>query len=172
MSCILNAGIALNRCLENIGGIKKVHISTFDDGASFTETAGEISAVVGGTNTYQSFAFKPQTASFTEEGVAAIEAGTSAVYTQTLTMIFHKLETTKRNTLKLVAAAGDLQIVIETRNGDFLLMGRENGANMTTTSAATGTAYADQNGYTVTMVATELDMATPFAAGVFEAYIA
>lgn len=156
MSCLITSGIALE-CIESTGGIKNVHIGTFDEtNTSFTLTAGEITTFTT-TATFYTFKFRPQTASFSEELTVSQENGTK-FSTQTLTMGFHKLDNAKRNTLMLLAK-DSLHVIVETQNGDFLLMGKVNGANVSTTTAAAGQAYGDKNGYDVTMIALEPELA-------------
>lgn len=158
MSCLLTSGIALE-CIENTGGIKNVHIGTFDEtNTSFVLTAGEITTFTT-TADFFTFKFRPQTASFSEELAVSQENGTK-FSTQTLTMSFHKLDAAKRNTMMLLAK-DSLHVIVESQNGDYWLMGKVNGANVTTTTAAVGQAYGDKNGYDVTLTALEPELAHP-----------
>jgi hypothetical protein len=69
-------------------------------------------------------------------------------------------------------AYGKPQIVVHTRQGDAFLVGKDEGADMTAGTVASGIAYGDLSGYTLTFTANEklpplfLDGATlddPFA---------
>jgi hypothetical protein len=152
MSCILTNGIPLG-CLDSTGGIKNVLIAKYDDAAtSFTEAAGVITAITS-TETFYQFKFRNQTSSFTEEGGHSVENGTN-FWTQTVNMIFHKLETDKRNAILLLAKT-DLHIIVETQNGDYWMVGKSNGANLTASASATGQAYGDLNGWTIALTGTE-----------------
>ena len=75
-----------------------------------------------------------------------------------LNLIFTKNEAKLRNTLFLMAKA-TLSIIVETQNGKFLLMGKINAVNMTAGTVATGKAYGDLNGTSVTLTGKEPESA-------------
>ena len=156
-TCTLTAGIPL-ACLSSTGGVKNVSIAAFKDDAVWTELNGEITDLTNG-NTFYQYKFRPQTAAWNDEGNHSVENGTD-FYTQTVTMTFHKMETTKRNNL-LVLKGTQMHVIVETQNGDFWLLGYKNGMNMTASSGGTGQGYADLNGYNITLSGSEPDMAIP-----------
>ena len=155
-NCTLTAGIPL-ACLESTGGIKNVYITPFLDTTVFVETAGVISAATNMGDVY-SFKFRAQNGGFNEEGNHSIENGTN-FYTQTLELTFHKKETTKRNNLMILAGT-QMHVIVETQNGDFWLIGKQNGAYLTASNSATGQAYGDLSGFNITIEANEPEMAT------------
>ena len=155
-TCVLTAGIPL-ACLESTGGIKNVYIAAFEDAATFTLTADVITASTS-SETWYTFKFRPQTSSLNEEGSHSLENGTN-FWTQTLAMIFHKLETSKRNNLLLLAGT-QMHVLVETQNGDYWLLGKENGAYLTGSTSTTGQGYGDLSGYNITLTGTEPKMAT------------
>ena len=152
MSCSnLTAGFTLD-CNDSQGGIEKIFIA---NGAvqSITETAGLITAItVGGAPLvpadFFQFATPRQTSSLTETQTPSQENGT-VTYDQALTMVFNKMEATKRNQLLLMAEATSLVVVAKDNNGKYWSIGIERGAFMTTGSATSGVAYGDRNGYEV-----------------------
>lgn len=146
-------------CFDSVAGIKKVLIAKYDDTATFTETAGVITAITYGSpaETYYEFKFANGTSTFGDEGTHSIQNGTN-FYTQTVTMTFHKLETAKRNAIKLLAQTS-LHVIVETMNGDYWLVGRVAGANVSASTGAAGTALGDLNGYTLTLTAMEPELA-------------
>ena len=156
-TCTLTSGIPL-ACLESTGGIKNVSIGAFSDSAVWTEVGGEITLLASGS-TFYTHKFRPQTASLNEEGSHSIENGTH-FYTQTLAMIFHKMETSKRNSI-LVLKGTQMHVIVETQNGDFWLLGYKNGCYMTASTSSTGQGYGDLNGYNISITGTEPDMAIP-----------
>ena len=66
------------------------------------------------------------------------------------------MQSATRNQVKVLAQNPDLKIIVETNNGNddsigkFFLAGQYNGMTMTGGSGATGTAFGDMNGYTLT----------------------
>ncbi len=165
MACILNAGVALG-CLDSTGGIKNVYIANFDAvGTTFTEDSNEVITGITTTETFFKYNFRKQTSSFTEEGTLSVENGTN-FYVPTVSMVFHKLETAKRNAVLLLAKA-DTHVIVETQNGDYWLVGKVNGMNLTTTSVATGQAFGDLNGYTLALVGAEPALAQEIDAAAF-----
>lgn len=165
MSCVLNGGIAIG-CDESTGGVKTVYIGAFNEATAFTYDADSIIDTVTTTESFYTFKFKPQTASLTEEGTHSIENGTT-FYTQNVAMNFHKMDATKRNRV-LDLAYVPTHVIVETQNGDYWFVGLKNGANLTASTAATGQAYGDLNGYTVTLTALEPKMAYQLSQAAFD----
>ena len=66
------------------------------------------------------------------------------------------MQSSTRNQVKVLAQNPNLKIIVETNNGTddsigkFFLAGEQNGMTMTGGSGATGTAFGDMNGYTLT----------------------
>lgn len=162
-TCVLTAGIPMS-CLESTGGIKNVYIAAFEEAATFTLTGDVITASTS-SETFYTFKFRPQTAALNEEGAHSLENGTN-FWTQTLTMIFHKMETSKRNNLLLLAGT-QMHVIVETQNGDYWLMGKDNGAYLTASTSTTGQGYGDLSGYNVTITGTEPKMATEMDSATF-----
>ena len=162
-TCTLTAGIPL-ACLESTGGIKNVYIAAFSDATTFTLT-GDIITTAVSTETFYTFKFRPQTSSLNEEGSHSLENGTN-FWTQTLAMIFHKMETSKRNNLLLLAGT-QMHAIVETQNGDYWLMGKENGCYLTASTSSTGQGYGDLSGYNITIAGTEPKMATEMDSATF-----
>jgi hypothetical protein len=152
MSCSnLTAGFTLD-CNDSQGGIEKIFIAN-GPVQSITETAGLITAItVAGAalvpGDFFEFATPRQTSSLTETQTPSQENGT-VTYDQALTMVFNKMEATKRNQLLLMAEATSLVVVAKDANGKYWSIGIERGAFMTSGSATSGVAYGDRNGYEV-----------------------
>lgn len=163
--CILNGGVSLG-CLDSSGGIKNVFIGNFNaTGTTFTEDAEQVITGITSTETFYTYKFRKQTSSMTEEGTLSVENGTN-FYVPTVSMVFHKLETLKRNSLLLLAKA-DTHVIVQTQNDDYWLLGKVNAMNLTTTSVATGQAFGDLNGYTVALTGAEPALAQEMSASAF-----
>ncbi len=163
-NCVLTEGIPL-ACIDNSGGIKNVYIGAFSDSTSFTYDADDVIDTVTSSETYYTFKFRPQTSSYNEEGSHSIENGTN-FWTQTLAMIFHKMDAAKRNNVLLLAKTS-MHVIVETQNGDYWWMGLANGANMTASTSGAGQAYGDLNGYNITLTGLEPKLANELSSTAF-----
>lgn len=152
-NCVLTEGIPL-QCVESTGGVKTVYIGAYNEtGTTFTYDASEVIDTVTSSETFYTYKFRPQTASYDEAGNHSLENGTN-FWTQTLSMIFHKMDADKRNNILLLAGA-DLHVIVETQNGVYWWVGLKNGANLTASTAGAGKAYGDLNGYNITITGSE-----------------
>ena len=155
MACTLSSGISLS-CRESIGGIKYAYI--LDASAqeiTVTETAGVASSIsVAGTAltdlSTDMFLFDQvkNTASLVETVNASEENGT-VFYTSVLNLVFNKLEGSKLNQLKLLAANSKLLIVVKDNNDKLWMVGNTNGALVSGGSSESGTAFGDRNGISI-----------------------
>lgn len=152
-NCTLSSGIAL-ACQDNTGGLKNVYIGAFDDDTVFTYDSDDVIAtVVNAGLTMYTFKFRPQTAGFTEELTKSIENGTT-FYTQSVNMMFHKMDAAKRNSMLLLATTS-MHVIVETQNGSYWWLGLANGADVSANTSGSGTAYGDKNGYDLTITGLE-----------------
>ena len=145
MACELSTGFTLD-CKDGIGGIKKIILC--DTVTSLTLDANEIvtdivGAIAGDLYTYE---LPTQTGSF-EETINFNRDNGTVFYTQTVNVMLHKLSSAKRKELQTVAQARVIVFVLDT-NGNWWAVGYEYGADLSTATAATGTALGDANGFT------------------------
>ena len=154
MACSnLTAGFTLD-CNDANGGIEKIFIAN-GPVESITETAGLVSAItVGGSALAPAdfFVFETprQTSSLTETATISQENGT-VFYDQAITMVFNKMEATKRNQLLLMAEATSMVVVVKDNNGKYFSIGLIRGAYTSAATATSGAAYGDRNGYEITI---------------------
>lgn len=153
------AGIARD-CSSNMGGIKNVYIANFADVDTVTVTSGVVTAITMlSSKKFYKYVFAPFTSSLTSNWNVSPENGTKYVES-TLTMVFNKMDATKR--LEIVALAqSELVVIVEDNNGTMFYLGYEEGVRLINGSdGQTGTARGDRNGYTVVLqdVAGELPM--------------
>jgi hypothetical protein len=152
MSCYISSGIALG-CSDGIGGIKKIYIvggtgSTIGGVTAVAKDAdGAItgSTVAAGTSIY-GFELKRNTSSLSQEVQKNFENGT-IFFNQLLTAVFYKYDQDKRNELKILSQNDDLQIIAVDQNDTQYWLGEVNGLYLSGGSAATGTNFADRNGF-------------------------
>jgi hypothetical protein len=74
-----------------------------------------------------------------------------------------KLQQSTRNQIKLLAQNTNLKVFVETNEGDIFYLGEDFGLALQTSTAETGTAFADRYGYTVVLEGFEKYMAKKLA---------
>ena len=151
MPCSLTLG-RQEVCKESIGGLQGVYFINYVTG-SFTETAaqtatpsGLLTGVPSGSILYY-YELKGNSA-YTETVNTSRENGTT-FFNQELVLNLKKLTNEMTTQLKLMAY-GRPQIVVWTNNGDALLVGEKEGADVTAGAIQTGGAMGDLYGYSVT----------------------
>jgi hypothetical protein len=149
MACELSTGFTLD-CKDGIGGIKKIILC--DTVTSLTLDANEIvtdivGAIAGDLYTYE---LPTQTGSF-EETINFNRDNGTVFYTQTVNVMLQKLSSAKRLELQTVAQARPM-IFVNDSNDNWWAVGYEYGADLSTSTAGTGTALGDMNGYTLAFV--------------------
>jgi hypothetical protein len=171
MSCNITAGFTLD-CNDSNGGIDKIFIAN-GPVESITEAAGTITAItVGGSaltpSDFFEFEVPRQTSSFTETINVSNENGT-VFYDQALTMIFNKMEATKRDQILLLSQNNEMVVVFKDNNGKYFSVGVERGAYMTAGTSVSGVAYGDRNGYELTISGMEEQPAFEVTGSIVEA---
>lgn len=157
MSCSQTlAGIARD-CLTNMGGIKRVLLANQSDVASITETSNKVTAITmeAGKKFFE-YNFRPGTSSMSSEYQMGDDNAPVGVQT-TLTMIFSRMETSKRVEVTSMAQA-DLYAIVEDNNGLYWLLGRDEPLALSAGSGGTGTARTERNGYTVSLMDNSREM--------------
>jgi len=161
MACLINSALPLD-CMGGIGGLKTAYFLAGEI-TSTTVVAGEITDIVGSGSFYE-YQLAKDTAFFNEAINVSNTAGT-VFYEGVLTIILQKMSATKRNQILLLAQNRDLRIAFVDQNDITWIMGLDRGAVMSASSAATGTAPADANQYSLSFTAQEPTAAYPLAAG-------
>jgi hypothetical protein len=150
MACNLSAG-RNEVCKDSIGGLAGVYFLNFTTGSFTKNGAGEVTAFPSGSTVYY-YQLKG-TSAYTETVNTSRENGTT-FFSQELTLNLKKLTNEMTTQLKLMAY-GRPQIVVHTQNGDALLVGEVEGADMTAGTIQTGAAMGDLYGYSATMTGME-----------------
>ena len=154
MACDITSGFTLG-CRDNSGGIKNIYILSGSI-TTVTEASDGLISDISGSGTFYKFELTKNTGDLTEAPTPSLENGT-VYYESTLNVAFHKLQSSIRNQVKVLAQNPDLKIICETNNGiespytgRYFLIGRYRGATMSAGSATTGTAFGDANQYALT----------------------
>ena len=150
MACNLSLG-RNEVCKDSIGGLAGVYFLNFTTG-SFTKNGnGEVTAFPSGSTVYY-YELKG-TSAYTETVNTSRENGTT-FFNQELVLNLKKLTNEMTTQLKLMAY-GRPQIVVHTMNGDALLVGEQEGADVTAGTIQTGAAMGDLYGYSITFTGQE-----------------
>ena len=153
MACELTQGYSID-CRDAIGGIKSVYISNFDNVSAYTATAGEITAITQVTGkSFYKYNLEKENGAFTETQTGSLENGTN-FYEGQLTFTVKKLDYTQIQELKLLALSR-LWIIVEDNNGQYFSMGADFGADMLSSTNATGQAFGDLAGSSLTFSSKE-----------------
>ena len=152
MACDITDGRLLP-CKDTVGGLKNVYFINYDTADDLTESADDTiaSTEFTGTTAYQ-YALKG-TSSLTQNITSSRENGTT-FFEQVLELTLPKLSTADNKEIKLLAF-GRPRIVVEDYNGNFFVVGREHGADVTGGTVVTGAAMGDLSGYTLTFTGME-----------------
>ena len=162
MSCDITSGFTLG-CRDNTGGLKNIYILS----GSISSTGGSTGLLdsISGSGTFYKFELTRQTGDFTEAINANVENGT-IFYEQTVNAPFHKLQSSTRNQVRVLAKNPDIKMIVETNNGsedgvgNFFLLGETRGLSLSGGQGQTGTAFGDLNGYTLTFTGQEPEPAS------------
>ncbi len=156
MACDLTGG-RLRPCKDAVGGIKKIHFVDFGDMGAFTYgTSDEITDTASAV-TFNYYTYDVKGNSSLETNItSSLENGTT-FFEQVVNLTLFKLTKEDNKELKLMAY-GRPHVVIQTFDDKFLMVGSDNGADVTGGTAVTGTAMGDLNGYTLTLTANEIRM--------------
>jgi hypothetical protein len=138
-------------CKDSIGGLSGVYFLNFTTGSFTKNGAGEVTAFPSGSTVYY-YQLKG-TSAYTETVNTSRENGTT-FFSQELTLNLKKLTNEMTTQLKLMAY-GRPQIVVHTQNGDALLVGEVEGADMTAGTIQTGAAMGDLYGYSAVFTGQE-----------------
>jgi hypothetical protein len=150
MACNISLGYN-EPCKDSIAGLQAVYFINFSTGSYILNATDVVTAFPSGSTAYK-YELKG-TNGYTETVNTSRDNGTT-FFSQELSLQLKKLTAEATKEFKLLAY-GRPQIVVWTRNGDALLVGKNYGADMTGGTITAGTAYGDLYGYTATFTGQE-----------------
>lgn len=150
MACNISAG-RNEVCKDSVGGIQGVYFMNYSTGSFTKNGTGEITSLSGSTAYY--YELKGNTTTYTETVNTSRDNGTT-FFNQELIVGLKKLTNEMTTQLK-VLAYGRPQIIVWTQNGDALLVGEHEGADLTAGTIQTGGAMGDLYGYSLTFTGQE-----------------
>ena len=146
MACLITKG-RTEPCKDTVGGIQAVYFLDFGDLGTISETNDEITAFSG---TPTAFKYTLKGNSSLEQTVTASRENGTTFYDQIVNLTFKKLSPESNQELALIAVARP-HIIVEDNNGNFMLVGKEFGADVNGGTVVTGAAMGDLSGYTLTL---------------------
>ena len=150
MACNLTAG-RNEPCKDSIGGLQGVYFINYTTGSFSKDGNGEVDALPLSSSLYY-YELKG-TSAYTETVNTSRENGTT-FFSQELVLNLKKLTNEMTTQLKLMAY-GRPQVIVHTKNGESLLVGELNGADVTAGTIQTGAGLGDLFGYSVTLTGEE-----------------
>ena len=138
-------------CKSSQGGLKAVYFADYGTLGTATVVAGEITAL-SGTPVWYEFDIKGN--SSLETAITTSRENGTTFYEQTLNLTLPVLDKATQEAIKLLAINRP-HIAIEDYNGNFFLVGLENGADVTGGTVVTGAAMGDLTGFTLTFLGQE-----------------
>jgi len=164
MACAITKGRGIG-CKTAFAGIKNVYILDFDStgGAAVAalapSSAGEVDLASLSSSDFFKFEVKGGQSSLETSINSSRENGTT-FYESTLNVTFQNLDMATQEEIKLLARGRALYVAELYPDGagniKYLLIGKSNGAEVTGGTMVTGAAPGDLQGFTLTVVATEV----------------
>ena len=148
-ACFNTSNIELG-CAASVGGIKRIDVLAGSISGLTYNGDGELTGATGTGNTYH-FELQKQTSNLVETFQVSLENGTT-YFEQVTTAVMNKMDQDKRNQLKLLARNRGIVLFVTTNNDDIYYLGGDfSGGFVSAGEGATGTAFGDRNGYSVSI---------------------
>ena len=154
MACLLTSGRSLG-CKKSVGGLKNIYFADYGTLGDATIVSGEIT-VLSGTPDWYKYEIKGN--SSLENTINSSRENGTTFYTQTLNLTLPILDKATQEEIKILSVSRP-HVAIEDYNGNFFLVGLENGAEVTGGTIVTGAAMGDLSGFTLTLEGQEKEPA-------------
>ena len=152
MPCIIDSGYSLG-CFS-AAGARRVLIATYDGAATFESTTDDsIIEAITTSSTFFVYEQEIETASLSQT-VSVNRQGGSVKFEQTVSLALQGLSPEVRGNFESLAKA-PLHVILEDANGQYWLVGQENGARVSTAEFSTGVAMDDNVGATLELLGVE-----------------
>lgn len=153
MSCqFIQKGRKLPQCKNNLGGFKAVGFMEFVEGLSSKLAADESFGSTAATYAFTTEARDVYRYELKNNGNTLDETSSTdpetynTVFTSELKMVLQKMDSETKSNIKLLAYSRP-QIFVETFSGKVILLGIENGSNLTTSVSKVGGSLKDAQGF-------------------------
>lgn len=154
MSCCQTLANIGKSCGGNMGGVKKAYVTCYTAGLISDPTSTTITFPTG--TCFYELDFFRETSSFTVEA-QFIENQFAAYFAGEITLQLNKL-TTANNTAVKNLLQSELCIIVTDNNNQNWFFGMDYPVIASAGSAASGTAFTDLSGYTLTFASADLSL--------------
>ena len=155
MACNVSNGRVLP-CKSAVGGLKNIYFAPYSSvTAALSPSAGSITL----NDAEEFYKYEIKGNSSLETSINSSRENGTTFYETTLNATFTFLDVATQEQIKLLAN-GRPQIVVEDYNGNFFLVGKDHGAEVTGGTIVSGAAMGDLSGFTLVLTAQET--APPF----------
>ena len=152
MACNLTKGRELP-CKTGVGGLKSITFADFGTLGALT-IANDLITDFGGSPTFMKFDVKGNSTMDTTVTSSRENGTTFYETTVVMNLIFQEEKT--QTEIKLLAVSRP-HIIVEDYNGNFRLVGKDHGCELTTGTFSNGAAMGDLYGYSLTFVSQETE---------------
>lgn len=133
-----------------MGGIVEVYLANADDVTAITLTDNKVSGITMDTGKkFKKYEFARNVSSMNSNYTIDEANGVKFVETD-LTMVFNKMNTSKRIEVTAMAQ-GELICMVKDANNVYWLLGYDTPVRISAGDGLTGTARSDRNGYSITL---------------------
>lgn len=160
MACTLTLAGRGVGCKDALGGIKRIYVAEWTDGIWEDIASGEVSGATAAI-TFYTYDMTRGSGSLTQTITSDLAAGT-VFFDQVCSVTFNKAATSDITEISNLVK-GRMAVLVEDNNGNWFVMGHQNGVEVSGGTAQTGTAAGDQNGFTLEFSAQDVAPA-PFLA--------
>lgn len=145
-------------CDVGSGGLKEVYLIELENVSAVTESSGTLTAItkVSG-KIFRKYQLVQDTATAEETLTGNLQNGT-LYYAQKLTIVINKQQVAVRNEILLLAKNRLVAVTVD-NNDTYRVYGWDQGLRLNEGVAATGTAWGDRNGYTLTFSGNQRQLA-------------
>jgi hypothetical protein len=155
-TCDISAGRGLS-CKNAIAGLLNVYFINYGEGLFTYDTATE--EITGTTGTVpNAYKYELHLGNDVTQNIQSSPENGTLYFEQVLNLTLKKLSKEDNVQIKTLAS-GRPHIMVEDQMGNFMLIGRVNGADVVSGTAVTGNAFGDLNGYTLAFTGNEPTLA-------------
>lgn len=159
MACAVTKGRSLP-CKSSVGGLKNVYILDYSSAiAALSDSSGTITLPSDGSAEFFKYEIKGN--SSLETAVTSSRENGTTFYETTLNITLTTIDVATQEEIKLLNR-GRAHYVVEDYNGNYFLIGKNNGAEINSGTIVSGAAMGDLSGFT--LVASAQETAPPFFA--------
>lgn len=160
MACTLTLAGRGVGCKDALGGIKRIYVAEWVDGIWEDIASGEVSGSTAAI-TFYTYDMTRGSGSLNQTITSDLAAGT-VFFDQVCSVTFNKAAASDITEISNLVK-GRMAVLVEDNNGNWFVMGHQNGVEVSGGTAQTGTAAGDQNGFTIEFSAQDVAPA-PFLA--------